>query len=30
VRPPRLRAQQLYNWDDITAKYEALLAEVTR
>ena len=24
----RLRAQQLYNWDDITAKYEALLAEV--
>ena len=26
----RLRAQQLYNWDDITQKYEALLAEVAR
>ena len=26
----RLRAQQLYNWDDITQKYEALLAEVTQ
>src|SRR5207245_9768894 len=26
----RLRAQQLYNWDDITGKYEALLAEVGR
>src|SRR5207248_7906561 len=24
----RLRTQQLYNWDDITQKYEALLAEV--